>query len=167
MLTVGLAPSIESSRRLEIAPPYGEIIIAGFEHAMAGHDDHERVAADRLRHRIDCAGCAQGRGNFRIGPGFATRNRARIDIDALAESRNAGHIKRDLGEIARGSAQQGGDAFDCNLDILGRAKFAGIRIELIEPPPRIDLAHFRELYANNACRPHAMPQRPITESKIV
>ena len=108
---------------------------------------------DRLRHRIDRAGCAQGRGYFRIGPGLAARDRARIGVDALVEGGNAGHIQRDLGEIARRPAQQGCDALDCDLDIRRRAKFARIRIELIQPPPRIDLANFRKLHANNARRP--------------
>ena len=128
-------------------------IIARLEHAMAGHDDHEGVAADRLRHRMDRAGSAQGRGYFRIGPGLAARDRARIGVDALAEGGNAGHIKRNLGEIARRPTQQGCDALDCNLDIRGSTKFARIRIELIQPPPRIDLANLGKLHANNARRP--------------
>ena len=48
------APSIESSRRLEMAAAVRRDLVgiaAGFEHAMAGHDDHERVAGDRLRDR--------------------------------------------------------------------------------------------------------------------
>jgi hypothetical protein len=45
-------------------------------------------------------------------------------VDALVEGGNAGHIKRDLGEIALGPAQQGGDGLDRDLDIRARTKFA-------------------------------------------
>ena len=66
------------------------------------------------------------------------------------------------------AAQQGCDALDRDLDIWGRAKFARIRIELKQPPPRIDLARFGKLHADNARRaPHAMPQRPIPVSKML
>ena len=108
------------------------------------------------------------RGYFCIGPRLPARDRARIGVDALVEGRNAGHIKRDLGEIALSPARQRGDALDCSLDIRGRAKFARIRIELKQPPPRIDLAHFRKLHANDARRPSrdAAAADPGVENRV-
>ena len=65
------------------------------------------------------------------------------------------------------AAQQRGDALDRDLDIQGRAKFARVGIELKQPPARIDLAGLGKLHANDARRPHAMPQRPIPVSKML
>ena len=68
---------------------------------------------------------------------------------------------------ARFAAQQRHDAFDRDFDIRRRALFAGVGIELIQPAPGFDLARLRQLHANDAGGPHAMPQRPIIVSKML
>ena len=78
---------------------------------------------DRLRHRIRRAGGPQARGYFGIDAGFAGRNGSCERVDPLVEARDAGHIKRDVGEVAGLAAQQGDNAFDGDLDIKRRPHF--------------------------------------------
>src|SRR5258708_23148415 len=59
---------------------------AGFEHAMAGNDDHERVAGDRLRDRAHGARSPDTRGDVAIGADFAARNRPRERVNARIQS---------------------------------------------------------------------------------
>ena len=89
-------------------------------------------------------------GDLVIGAGLAARNGAGELVDALVEGGNAGHVERDVGKVALAAAQQRDDALDRDLDIRRRAKFAGLRIELEQPPPRVDLAGLRELHAHDA-----------------
>ena len=89
-------------------------------------------------------------GDFAIGAGFAARDGARERVDALVEGGNAGHIERDVGKVAVAAAQQRDDAFDRDLDIQRRAQFAGVGIELEQPPPGFDLARFGQLHAHHA-----------------
>ncbi|GCC46858.1 hypothetical protein chiPu_0030957, partial [Chiloscyllium punctatum] len=93
-------------------------IVAGLEHAVAGHDDHEGIAAERLRHRIDRAGRAQGAGDLVIGPGFAAGNVADGMVDALVEGRDVGHVERHAREVTIAAAQGRDDALDGKLDLL-------------------------------------------------
>jgi len=43
----------------------------------------------------------------------------------------------------------------------------GRRILAQHPPPGVDLARFRKLHGKNPDAPHAMPHRPLVESKMV
>ena len=124
-------------------------IAAGFEHAVAGHDDHEGIFCDRLRHGMDGAGSLQARRDLAIGHGFAARNGAGEVIDPGVERRDAGHIEPDLGQIGRLAAQQRRDALDGALDVRGRAQFAGVGEQLEQPAPGFDLARLRQLHAQN------------------
>ena len=144
-------------------------IAAGLEHAMAGHDDHEGIAGDRLRHRMRGAGgaAARWRPRHRCGSPRAGWSRANF-VNPLVEGGDAGHVERDLGKIGVAAAQQRGDALDRDLDIQRRAQVRGHRDRAgtaaagfrSPAPPAI---------ARRRCRawPHAMPQRPIAVSKIV
>ena len=134
---------------------------------MAGHDDHERIAADRLRHRIDRALHAHGAGDFVVGAGFAARNGAGELVDALVEVGDAGHVERDVGKIRVAAAQQRDNPFDRDFGIQRRTLLARLGIELVQPAAGIDLARFGKLHPKMPRSPHAMPHRPIAVSKIV
>ena len=117
---------------------------------MAGHDDHEGVAGNRLRDRVRGAGSPELARDFAIGAGFAARNRARELVNPLIEGVNAAHVERDVGEIGRLAAQQRDNALDRDFDIQRRAQFAGVGILAQQPPAGFDLARFGQLHADNA-----------------
>ena len=117
---------------------------------MARHDQHERIARQRLRHRMRGAGSLELRGDLAIGQRFAARDGPREVVDPGVERPDAGHIEPDLGEIGRLAAQQRHDAVDGALDFRGRAEFAGLGKQLEQPPPGFDLARLGQLHAQNA-----------------
>lgn len=125
-------------------------VAAGFEHPMAGNDDHERVAGDRLRDRAHGARSPDTRGNFAIGAGFAARNRPRERVNPRIEVGYAAEVERDPGEIGAFAAQQRRNTIDRHFDMQRGSKFAGIGIETKQAPPCFDLARFRQLHADDA-----------------
>jgi hypothetical protein len=117
-----------------------------------GHDDHEGIAADRLRHRIDRAGSAQAAGDLVIGAGFAARDGPGNCVDALVEAWDISHIQRDVGQVGSLPAQQRDDALDGDFDIFRRPLLARVGIEQKQPPAGFDLAGFGELHADDTQR---------------
>src|SRR6185437_5074183 len=71
-------------------------------------------------------------------------------VDALVEGRDAGHVEGDVEKVAIAAAQQRCDSFDRDLGVQRWAKFAGVGIELEQPPPGVDFAGFGKLHANDA-----------------
>jgi hypothetical protein len=142
-------------------------IAAGFEHAMAGHDDHKRIAGNRLRHRISGAGRAGTGGDLAIIAGFAARNGAREVVNTPMESRYVIHVERDVGKVAGLAAQQPDDAFDCDFDVRWRVEFRRLGIQPKQAAAGFDLA------ASGNCTPttpislDAMPHRPMAVSKTL
>ena len=117
---------------------------------MAGNDDDERVAGDRLRDRAHGARSPDTRGDFAIAAGCAARNRPRERVDARIEGGQAAEVERDPGEIGAFAAQQRGNTIDRRFDTGRGRKFAGIGIKAKQAPPCFDLPHFRQLHANDA-----------------
>ncbi len=87
-------------------------VVARFQHAMAGHDDHEGIAPDRLRHRMGRARRTQSARDLGIGAGLAARDAAGELVDALVEIGNAGHVERDFADVGVAAAQDRDDALD-------------------------------------------------------
>ena len=125
-------------------------VVTRFQHAVAGHDDHEGISADRLRYRILAAAAADKVGDLVIGAGFAARNGAGGCIDALVEHRDPGHVERHIGEVGGAAAQLRTDALDRDLHHHWRTLFARLRIEPVKTPPGLDLPRFRQLHADDA-----------------
>jgi hypothetical protein len=84
-----------------------------------------------------------------IGAGFAARDGAGVLIDALVEGGDALDVERDIGKIAGLAAQQRHNALDRELDHRRRTLLACLRIEPVQPPPRLDFARFRQLHADD------------------
>src|SRR5262245_43092028 len=74
------------------------------EHAMARHDNGERVAPERLPHVARQFAPAEARGNFPVRQCLAGANAASDLVDATVELLQALHVERNAGEIARLSA---------------------------------------------------------------
>jgi hypothetical protein len=125
-------------------------IAAGFEHPMARHDNHERVAGNRLRDRMRSTRSPELGCDFAIGAGFAAGYRARELVNPQIEGGYLAGIERDVGEIARLAAQRRDNALDRSLDIERRAEFTGVWKLAQQPASGFDLACFRQLHANDA-----------------
>src|SRR6266478_8068521 len=138
----GLAAGAASALDRE-QPPFGDAaavrrdlvgVAAGFEYAMAGNDDHERVTGDRLRDRAHGARSPDTRGDFAIGADFAAWDRSSERVNARIESVDAAHVEHDLGEIGAFAAQKRGDTIDRHFDIQRGSEFAGVGIETKQAP---------------------------------
>jgi len=107
-------------------------------------------AADRLRHRMDCAGRAQGGGHFGIGAGFAARNRARELVDALVRG-NEGHVEAtSASSLWRPLSSAPMPSMAISAFAAGAARGFGVEPE--QPAAGVDLAGFGKLDANDAKR---------------
>ena len=125
-------------------------IAAGLENAMAGHDDHERVSGQRLRHRMHGAGGAELGGDLAIGPGFAARDGLRQLVDPLIEGGMpviSSATSERSAALPRSSAAMPSIA---TLDFGGGRSFAGLGKELKQPAPGFDLARLGQLHAQDA-----------------
>src|SRR5882724_2229950 len=71
-------------------------IAARFEHAMAGNNDHEGIAGNRLCDGLHGTGSPEPCRDLAIGPRFAAGNRPRDLVNPLIEGMNAAHIERDV-----------------------------------------------------------------------
>ena len=145
-------------------------LAAGREHAMARHDDRERVAPERLPHGARRAARAEPRRDVAVRERRARRNGARDLVDAAVERRHAIHVERDRGEIARLAAQERDDAVERALHIGRRRRFARVRKSLQQARARLELARLRELHADDpalAPRDAAAANRRIEERKPV
>ena len=80
-------------------------LAAGREHAVARHDDRERIAAERLADLLRDALVAESNGNLAIGERRTRRDGARHLVDAAVERWDSLHIEPDGGEIGRVAAQ--------------------------------------------------------------
>ena len=91
------APSIASSAQLGRHAAVGGKTAqpaAGGEHAMAGHDDRERVASERLAHRARRAAARRGAPRSRRRRASPGRDRARGLVDAAMKRRHELHVER-------------------------------------------------------------------------
>jgi hypothetical protein len=120
-------------------------LAVGGKHAMTGHEDREGVSPDRM----GGAGRTKPFREFGEGDGFATRDGARVLIDAAIERRHAVHIEHHIGEIAGFPAQQRRNAVDRDFGIQRGTQFAGVGILAQHAPPGLHLARFRKLNAEN------------------
>ncbi len=103
------APSIVSSLQLRgdaAVRRKSADLTAGRKHAMARHDDRERIATQRLTHRARRGFVAELRGNFAVRQRGAWRDGSRHRVDPLVKRRHAFHVQHDVRKIARLSAQQ-------------------------------------------------------------
>src|SRR6516162_2439536 len=100
---------------------------AGGEHAMARHDDRERVSSERLPDVARQPPFAEPRRDLPVRERRARRNAARDLVDAAIELRQAIHVERGGGKIARLSTEQRDDAVDHAPHVRGRRRLARIR----------------------------------------
>src|SRR5215212_7077409 len=92
-------------------------LAVGAQHAMAGHDDGDRVAAHRLANLTRFVRHAEALGDLAVGHGLAGRNGPRDFIGAAVELRCATEIERDVAEVDGFSREQREHAID---DLLHR-----------------------------------------------
>src|SRR5262245_19796466 len=98
---------------------------AGSEHAMAWHDNRERIAAERLTNGACGTRCPEPCGDVAIGQSHAWRNGACGLVDPAMESRHLIHVQHDVGEIAAFAAQQSIDSLDRLPHRRRRLSFSG------------------------------------------
>ena len=84
----------------------------GREHAMARHDDRERVSPQGLAHGARRAGRAEPCRDVAVRERGTRRYRARDLVDAAVEGRHAAHVECDGGEIAGLAAQERADGVE-------------------------------------------------------
>ena len=70
------------------------------EHAVAGHDQRERVPAQRLTDRTRRARLAEARCQVAVGDGLAGGDAARHLVDAAVEGRYLLHVEQDRAKLA-------------------------------------------------------------------
>ena len=126
-------------------------LAAGGEHAMARHDDRERIAPERLPDGARRARRAEARRDVAVRKRRARRDGAGDLVDAAVERRHLVHVERDGGEIARLAAQQRDDAVDeraaprAAVALRLRRETAAACAARVSP-----LARLRELHAGDA-----------------
>src|SRR5215510_1319230 len=125
-------------------------LAAGREHAMARHDERERVSPKRLPDVARQPAFAEPRRDLPVRERGARRNAARERVDAAIELRHAIHVERGGGKIARLPAQQRDDAVDHAPHIRRRRRFARMRISPHEARAGPRLARLRQLHAGDA-----------------
>ena len=92
-------------------------LAAGREHAMARHDDRERVSPECLPYGARRAGRAEPRRDLAVRERRARRNGARHLVNAAVKRRHAIHVERDRGQIAGLAAEERDDAVERALHI--------------------------------------------------
>ena len=143
-------------------------IAAGFEHPMARHDDHERVAGNRLRDRMRRTRGPELGCDFAIGAGFAARNRARELVNPQIEGGDVAGIERDVGEIGRLAAQRARQCPRSRSRHSSGGRSSRASGYWRSNRPRVSISR-----ASGSCTPttprwpHAMPHRPIPVSNTV
>ena len=145
-------------------------LAAGREHAVAGHDDRERVAPEGLTHGARGAGRADPSGDLAVGERRARRDRARRLVDAAVERRYLLHVERDRRQIARLAAQQCDDGGLRALHVARRQAFARARETPAEPRARLGLARLGELHSGDAAlapRDAAATDRRVEERETL
>ena len=101
------------------------------QHAVAGHDDGEGVAPERLAHRARRARLAEPLRDLAIAQRGAGCDVARDLVDATMEGRYVRHVQRHVEQVARLAAQQCTDVVDRALHGGGRHGLARTG----QPPP--------------------------------
>src|SRR5215469_2642590 len=142
----------------------------GSKHAMAWHDDWERVLPERLPDCPRCAGRAEARGDLAVGQCRTRRNGADGGIDAPMKLGHAIHVERDGREIPRLAVEQSGDAIEGPPDFRRRDALARRRETLQHPCPHLLLVCLRELQAGDAAiapSDAASPDRRIEKRETV
>src|SRR5262245_52542318 len=145
-------------------------LAAGGEHAMARHDERERVSPERLSDVAREATLAELRRDLPVRARGTRRNAARDLVDAAIELSHPIHVERGGGKIARLPAQQRDDAVDHAPHVRGRRRLACMRISPQEPRPGPRLARLRQLHAGDAARTPcdaAWAHLRVTECKAV
>ena len=132
-------------------------LAAGGEHAMAGHDDRERVAAEGLADGACGARRAGACCDVAVGERGAGRNRPRYLVHAAVKRRHALHVERDPGEVARSTAEERADGVDGALHVGRGIALAGGGKPLQHARPRGRLRLFRQLHAGDSVRPPGDP----------
>ena len=117
-----------------MTPPPAEkppIPAVGRQHAVAWHDERERILPERAAHRPRGASVAEPGRHLAVRERRARRNAAGHLVDAAVERRHSGHVESDCGEIARLSVEKRDDAVHRLLH-LGRRRRP--RWAVREPP---------------------------------
>src|SRR6185437_11246158 len=125
-------------------------IVARLKHAVAGHNDHEWISAERLGHGKFAASAAYLARELAIGADFAARDGADELVNALVEGGMVGHVEGNAGQIARTATRLRNNALDGDFDVRRRALLARFRIEPEQPPTGFQLPRLRQLHGNNA-----------------
>src|SRR5206468_12723698 len=102
-------------------------LAAGSEHAMAWHDDRERVSPERLTHGSGRAGRTEPSRDLAVGERRTRRNGARDLVDAAMERGQALHVEPNAGEIARLPAEERDDSVERAPRVGRRRRLAGVR----------------------------------------
>ena len=132
-------------------------LAAGGEHAMAGHDDRERVAAEGLADGACGARRAGACRDVAVGERGAGRDGPRYLVHAAVKRRHALHVERDPGEVAGSTAEERGDGVEGALHAGRGIALAGGGKPLQHARPRGRLRLFRQLHAGDAARPPGDP----------
>ena len=117
---------------------------------MAGYDERKRVFPQRFAYRSCLRQHPESGSNFSVGHCPTRGNQARDVIDPGMESRNAGHVEADLGQVHDRAAQQPHDVANRLLYLLGGRRFNGRREALPHPRARCCCVPLRELDARQA-----------------
>src|SRR5690242_7452989 len=118
---------------------------AGGKHAMARHDNRERILPEGLTHRASGTALVEPRGDVAVGERLARRDAARDLVDAAMEGRNIPHIELDLGEIDRLSPQQRDNTIDRASHLGWRQTFCRCRKSMQHPFACLSLSCLRKL----------------------
>src|SRR5262249_28866305 len=124
----------------------------GREHAMARHDERERVSSERLPDVARQPPFAEPRRDLPVRERGARRNAARDGVDAAIELSHLIHVERGGGKIARLPAQQRDDAVVHAPHVRRRRRLARMRISPQETRAGPRLARLRQLHAGDAAR---------------
>src|SRR5512144_3371728 len=111
-------------------------LAAGREHAVAWNDDRKWIAPQRLTHLPRQAGSAEPCRDLAVGERHARHDRACDLVNAAVEYRQAIHVERDRGEIARLPPQERDDGFDRVPHVGWRRCLARPRASPDEPRAR-------------------------------
>ena len=135
----------DAARRREAAH-----LAVGAQHAMAGHDDGDGIAPQRLADLARFVRHAQTLGDLAVGHGPAGRNGARDLVDLAMELGRVVEIDRDVAEIDGLALQQGQHAIDDALHAGGRRTLDRLRPALLQARARGLGGRRGQLEAGNA-----------------
>src|SRR5262245_26366772 len=117
---------------------------------MARDDDRELITSERLPDLARQAALTYSGGELAIGDRSTRRDPTRSLVHPAIELRNALHIERNGGKIARLPAQERSDGVDRTAHIRRRRRFPRMRVSPRQTRAGFRLARLRQLHPRNA-----------------